>query len=381
MTQRLYDDAYIKDFDATVTGCIERDGAYCVTLDKTAFFPEGGGQSSDVGFLDSIPVTYVYARDQEIYHVTEQALPVGARVQGHIDWSLRFHNMQNHTGEHIVSGVLHSMFGYENVGFHLSREEVTLDTSGELSREELLLVERKANEIVTENIPVKIWYPDSLTLAELAYRSKLDLTQNVRIVTIGAYDNCACCAPHVDRTGAVGLIKLLDAIRYKGGMRIRLKCGFSALDDYNDKYENVRRISSWLSAKQTEAAEAVQGLFSQITELKNMLATQKKRYMDLRLAQPDCAGEIVFVIVDGFDRNDLRELANRGIEKANIFVAFSPISETEFCYVCAGRSDVRALTADMNLALSGKGGGSAKMTQGSVHASAQEISAFGRAYV
>ena len=251
MTRRLfYEDAYIDAFDAVVTGCEMVVDAWSVTLDRTAFYPEGGGQPGDTGALGGVRVCDTQdGPDGEIRHITDGPLAVGTAVHGQIDWPVRFSHMQHHTGEHILSGLLHSLYGVDNVGFHMGRDAVTIDLSRELSWDELLRAERLANETVWRDVPVRIEYPDAGALAALVYRSKKALFGAVRIVTVPGADVCACCGTHTARTGEVGIIKLLSAQRYKGGTRVWLCCGGRALKDYEAKNASVHAISAILSAK------------------------------------------------------------------------------------------------------------------------------------
>ena len=247
MTNRLFDfDGYCLSFTAKVLECEAQEDGFAVVLDATAFAPEGGGQRSDIGFLDGAEVVDAWMRDGVIYHRTKTPLAVGKIVLGQVDRARRIRHIQNHTGEHIVSGILHEKYGYDNVGFHnhygfnnvgfhLGSEDVTLDLDGTVDESMLRAIEREANEIVVSNVVVQVAYPDAETLASLSYRAKLDLTEDVRIVTIEGVDACACCAPHVNRTGEIGMIKLISAMRYKGGTRIHMKCGFDALGEYYAK--------------------------------------------------------------------------------------------------------------------------------------------------
>ena len=271
MTEKLYEkDAYIKEFTATVIDCISADNAFKIILDKTAFFPEGGGQASDMGVLDETEIFDVQIEDKTIYHYAKEPIKVGSEIIGKIFFERRFFFMQNHTGEHIVSGIAHRYFGVNNVGFHLSEDFVTVDFDKELSREQLNIVEYLANQTVWQNLPVRAYFPTEEELEKTEYRSKKEIDGAVRLVEIKDTDICACCAPHVKNTGEIGIIKLLDTEKMRGGIRIILKCGNFALQDYKNKYQNVSQISTLLSAKQENAYESVQKLDEKCT-----IASQK----------------------------------------------------------------------------------------------------------
>ena len=248
-TRKLYyEDVHQTDFTAVVMECVpdKEEGYYRIVLDASAFFPEEGGQSADKGTLNGQEVLDVSIKQGILYHKAACELPAGTRVTGHVDWNRRFDFMQQHSGEHMISGFMHSHFGLENVGFHLSDREVTLDMNGEVSLEQLRLIEQEANAYVWKNLPVNISWPSSEELLSLNYRSKLALTENVRIVEIPGVDLCACCAPHVDTTGQIGLIKVVNVQSHRGGVRINILCGDRALADYTEKQDSVWAISSLL---------------------------------------------------------------------------------------------------------------------------------------
>ncbi|MBQ8469110.1 MAG: alanyl-tRNA editing protein, partial [Clostridia bacterium] len=287
-TEKLYDvDAYSKTFSATVISCDPVEGSpdtYAVVLNRTAFFPEGGGQYADTGTLDAVHVRDVQVSDEGIItHYCDGALTPWAQVTGVLDWEQRFQRMQNHTGEHIVSGTVHRLFGYDNIGFHLGDGEVTCDFNGELSEEQLREVEQVANRAVWDNVEVLCEYPDPELLPTLQYRSKLDLTEDVRLVTIPGYDVCACCAPHVKRTGEVGVIKLVNSEKAHGGTRVHMLCGPWALEDYQVKQKNIMRIVDLTSTPQEGTAEAVEALQAQNGHLTHELSVERVKQAQIAL--------------------------------------------------------------------------------------------------
>ena len=221
MTEKLfYQDSHIAEFEAEVLSCTAAGAGYEIELDRTAFFPEGGGQYADTGMLGGVRVTDVQERDGRVLHMTDGPLDAGMRVTGRIDWEERFMKMQQHSGEHIVSGLVHARFGYNNVGFHLGTEDCTMDFGGVLTDEQLMEIEREANRAVWKNLEIEALYPTEEELKKLQYRSKIEIEGQVRIIVIPGYDVCACCAPHVKRTGEIGLIKLNHMQHYKGGVRV-----------------------------------------------------------------------------------------------------------------------------------------------------------------
>ena len=273
MTEKLfYQDSHRTEFTAKVISCEEAKDEYRVVLDQTVFFPEGGGQYADTGMLGDTEVTDVHEKDDVIYHTTKAPLEAGSEVNGKINWDERFEKMQQHTGEHIVSGIVHERFGYNNVGFHLGSDYCTMDFDGPISKEQLKEIEAAANEAVYQDLEIKILYPSKDELKDLDYRSKIEIEGQVRIVEIPGYDVCACCAPHVKTTGEIGAIKLVSMVNYKGGERITMLCGRRAMRDYEKKDSMTKEISALLCAKEYEVAEAVGRLKSEQTRMKSQIA-------------------------------------------------------------------------------------------------------------
>lgn len=375
-TEKLYYiDSHLFDFEATVLDCRKTEKGWAAILDRTAFFPEGGGQPADTGFIASIPVTDVQEQGGEILHFCGEALPMGAHLPCRVEREQRLVRMQNHSGEHIVSGLAHELYGCENVGFHMGEDCMAIDFDRELSWQQLMEVETLANRAVRENLPVLCSFPEGEVLQTLEYRSKLDLTENVRIVEIPGIDRCACCAPHVERTGEIGLIKILDAERHRGGVRLSLCCGMLALKDYRVKQENIAAISQALSAKRHETAEAVSRLLTEQQKNKERIAALS---MELaRLKAEDCpATEGNLCVFDNvLDEVALRELVNLLMEKCDgIAAAFSGSDETGYRYIMGSRQvDLRRCAKELNRLIDGRGGGKPRMIQGSAAASSARI--------
>ena len=373
MTNLLYNkSSYIKEFTAVVLSCEPlTDGAYAITLDRTAFFPEQGGQGCDTGTLGGVPITDVQIKDGTVIHTAALPLAVGDTVVGMLDWDKRFDRMQNHTGEHIVSGILHSKFGYDNVGFHLGDAVMTLDTSGELTSEQITDVEMAANRAVYENVAVLVSYPEASALADMEYRAKLELTEDVRIVTIPGWDVCACCAPHVSHTGEVGMIKIIDAIRWKGGMRLTLVCGARALADYSMRQAELSRISVALSAKAEETYDAFCRVQNTVSEQKSEIVRLKRELLDLRLAAVDATDGNLCLFLSDADNDMLRAAVNACVPKCGgICGVFSGNDADGYRFVIGAKTiPLRARAKEITAALDGRGGGSDQMIPGSVKAS------------
>ena len=378
MTEKLYyKDAYISNFDATVRSASSYGEGYRVTLDKTAFFPNEGGQSADRGYIGDARVIDVAEIDGEIYHLTDKAVPIGATLACAINFEERFEKMQLHTAEHIVCGIIHSRYGYENVGFHLGEDVVTFDISSVMTREMLDEVEDEANLAVFKNIPVVASFPTSEELAKRKYRSKLDITEGVRLVEIDGVDSCACCAPHVAATGEIGIIKLLDFEKHRGGVRIYLTAGKRALLDYRRRYELTKTVSGYLSKPQYVIDEAVCELLSERDELRRrLLLSQISRLKLLADSEPSVDGCRVFDVPDA-DITALREFCNIMSAKSDGYIVAVSQSDGAYRYVISKREgEVSDFVKAANAALSGKGGGRGPMATGNFSAAIEDIKTY-----
>lgn len=377
-TQRLYEeDAYCREFTARVLSCRRVGEQYAVVLDRTAFFPEGGGQAADAGTLAGIPVLDVQIRNQVILHTLTAPLPEGSEVTGLLDWNTRFSRMQKHTGEHMVSGLIHRNWGLDNVGFHLGREDVTLDINGVLSRQQLDEVEDLANRAVWDNRPVRAWFPSPEEQTFLSYRSKKAVDGALRIVEVEGIDRCACCAPHVARTGEIGMILLLDAIHYKGGMRIHLQCGQDALLEHRMRFRETEAAAAALSVKPPELTAAVGRLLAQRDELSRQLHKERSRRAADYVRQATIEELTPMFRSDPLDNAAMRQvlegLLERGISPAGLFVGEDA---TGYRFAVMGSVDLPSLARRMKEELGSRGGGSAEIVQGQVNATAETIRAF-----
>ena len=373
MTEKLYyKSAYISEFEAEVVSFIQGDGYFDLLLNKTAFFPEEGGQSSDNGYISNSKVTYVYEKEGEIYHRVDK-LPPEKEVFCKIDFAERFDKMQQHTAEHILSGVIHALYGYDNVGFHLGDDIVTFDINHPLTREQLDTVENIANQAVFDNIKVETFFPSSGELEQMSYRSKLDIKENVRIVKIGEVDSCACCAPHVAYTGEVGLIKCLDFMSHRGGVRITMCAGNRALRDYREKYSNIREISAMLCEPQNTTAQGLSKYIADKEKLKLELRTLRKAYAEM-LAESVEAEKNCVKILELVEMDELRDFANKAVENVGGILVSLIGNDGDYKYIMASKSiDLRAISKDINEKLSGRGGGQPRMIQGSLYTTLDKI--------
>lgn len=377
-TEKLYYlDAYIKEFEAEVLSCEECDIGFDTVLDKTAFFPEEGGQYSDKGYIDGVYVFDVQEKDGIIHHYSKEPINVNKSVQCSINFEERFDKMQQHTAEHMISGFFHKLYGIENTGFHLGAVDVTLDTSKPVTKEQLSEVERLVNIAVFKNIKIETSFPKSQELKNLDYRSKLDLTENVRIVDIGDVDSCACCAPHVAYTGEVGMVKFVDAIKRKEGSRIRMLAGLRAYDYVAKITSEASAVSVMLSAPVTEISGEVENLLASKKALESEKASMGREMAEAFAASfSGTDGNAVFYY-PMLDTEAMRTFVNKCAPKVKgVLVALSG-EEGNYKYVIYSESsDFGNIVKEANASLLGRGGGKSPMASGTYKASLLEIKSF-----
>ena len=372
-----YESAYIKEFDATVTSCTEGgDGSFFVCLDRTAFFPEQGGQGCDRGTIidkegRELSVKHVYISDGIITHVIGEAIPPGSSVHGVIDFDHRFSNMQQHTGEHIFSGIVHSRFGYDNVGFHLSDSEVTMDYNGPLSDSDIAEIELAVNVAVWSNVQVICTFPSDEELRGLEYRSKKELSGAVRVVTIPGFDVCACCAPHVQNTGEIGLLKVVRTQNYKGGVRVSILCGKRALEYVAGEHRIVEELVGIFTTGQDRIISSVEKMQSDMGELKGQVIALQNRLMDYELSAIDKSLRNVFLVKEpSFDQNQMRKAVNMlSAEHPGFCGIFSGDAGKGYRYIIASGTeglDLSGLQDMLRREFGAKGGGKGSMIQGSL---------------
>ena len=376
MTEKLYYiDSHMAEFSARVLSCEAEKEHFLVVLDRTAFFPEGGGQLPDTGFIGEARVSDVQEKDGIIYHTCNEYLPLGAELPCRIDFAQRLRRMHSHSGEHIVSGIAHRLYGCENVGFHMGEESMTIDLNIELTWDELMEVERRANEAVRRDLPIRAWLPEEDELKTLDYRSKLELTENVRIVEIEGYDLCACCAPHIKRTGEIGIIKLLDSMRHRGGIRVTLICGEDAYNDYRLRQESVTEISRLLSAKREDVAPAVLRVLRENQSIREKCDRLSMELVRVKAESVSPTEGSICLFDSVLDDIAQRELANLLMEKCGgLACVFCGSDDEGWRYIIGSKTvDLRKNTKAINAAIEGRGGGSVQMIQGRAAARKENI--------
>ena len=375
-TEKLYyTDSHMQEFTAAVIACEEDRDGYRVVLNRTAFFPEGGGQAGDIGWINETPVTDTKEKCGIIYHMMKEPVEPGTVVKGRVNFEERFSRMQQHTGEHIISGIVHSLYGYDNVGFHLGADVTTMDFSGELTQDQVQEVELRANRAVFANLPVNILYPSKEELQVLEYRSKIEIEGQVRIVAIPGVDMCACCAPHSSFTGDVGLIKSLSCERHRGGCRVTMVSGIRALKDYQEKQKNVTAVSVALSAKPEKIGEAVIHQKEQSAKLREQMNQIQAVYLKEKLSTIRPEDRFVCIFEEEMDTVAVRNFVNEAMELCGgICGAFVGTDETGYRYILGSRTiNLREFVKELNDRFQGKGGGKPEMVQGSLTGKRQEI--------
>jgi len=377
-TEKLYyEDSHKKRFQAKVLSCRRSPRGWEAVLDRTAFYPEGGGQPGDTGALAGVRVLDTHEREGEIVHLCQGPLPVGETVEGSLDWDRRFSLMQQHSGEHILSGLVHARFGWDNVGFHMGADMVTIDFSGPVTWQALMELEREANEKIWANLPFQITYPSPEELKSIPYRSKKELTGQVRIVTVPGVDVCACCGTHVERTGEIGLIKIFSCQKFHEGVRLELLCGGPAYTYLSGIQEQNRENSGLLSAKPLETAAAVRRLLDEQAALK-LRAGQLEEQAFAQKAQALAGTGDALIFEPGLSPEGVRRLCAAVLETCGGVAAVFSGADGEGYKYAVGREngDVRALVKALNETLSGRGGGKPFFAQGSVQAARAQIEAF-----
>lgn len=377
-TRKLYyEDSHLTQFSAEVLTCEETKGGYAVTLSATAFYPEGGGQAGDTGVLGNVRVLDTQEENGQILHLCDGPLNPGQTVAGNIDYAPRFLRMQQHSGEHMISGILHRRYGVHNTGFHMGSEIITIDFDGVIPKEDLPEIEAEANRGVWQNIPIKCWYPSQEELPNVFYRTKRALLWPVRIVQIPGFDSCACCGTHVQRTGEIGLIKLLSVIPFRGGSRMEMACGSAALKLLNEAYDQNKLVSQAFSAKLEETGAAAQKMNDTLAQLKYRITGLEMRVFSQIAKGYEGTGNVCH-FEDGLDSTGIRVLADAIADHCGGTVAVFSGSDGEgygFC-LATREGDLRELCKTMTKTLNGRGGGKPQFQQGRLNAEKSRIEGF-----
>lgn len=377
-TKKLYYvNSHLSQFFGRVLCCQPCDRGFEVILDQTAFYPEGGGQAADTGTLGTVRVLDVRERGGAIVHLCDGPVTVGQTLEGTIDYNLRFDRMQQHSGEHIVSGLINRRWGFHNTGFHMGTESTTIDFDGVIPAEALPELERLANEAVWQDLEVNCSVPAPEVLPTIPYRSKRALPWPVRIVEIPGYDICACCGTHVARTGEIGIIKLLSVIPFRGGVRMEMACGNRALGILNRAYDQNRQVSQAFSAQWQETGEAARKMNDLLSQYKFRITALERQIFAATAAGYAGAGDVVH-FEDGLDNVAVRELADAIAQVCGGTAAvFSGSDDAGYAFCLVSRTDdLRPLGKDLTRSLNGRGGGKPDCQQGRLQSTREAIAAF-----
>lgn len=363
MTIRLFDqDPAMLVFSAQVLSCQSGKGGYEVELDQTAFFPEGGGQGADHGLLNESRVLDVHDHQGTILHLVDTPLPVGCQVTGQVDAQRRLAMSQQHSGEHILTGIIHGKYGYDNVGFHIGTDAVTVDFNGPLTEEQIREAELLANQVIWKNTPIHAWFPDRAELETIAYRSKKAIDGAIRIVSVEGVDTCACCGTHMATAGGVGQIKVINWMNYKGGVRLFILCGVRALEYEDQMQQQMKKTAQALSVKSEQLCSAVERLKTERDGLKSKCDLLSQRVFDAQAAME--TGAVRLVNAEWLDSANLRRAASQLAEGAVLGGVIIPRGNGWSYALCAASADVRPVAKELASTFGGKGGGTADMVQG-----------------
>lgn len=381
-TEKLYyADPFLKDFTAKVLSCDQVKSGWAAVLDRTAFYPEGGGQPADQGTLDGVNVLDVHEKNGQVFHICENPVEIGETVTGHIDWTRRFDHMQQHSGEHILSGILCEAYHCDNVGFHLGADTVTIDYNTDITWEQALEAERRANDYIYADVPIEITYPSREELKSIDYRSKKELTGQVRIVRFPGADCCACCGTHVLRSGQVGLIKILSCQKFRDGVRMEILCGRRALDYLSKAWEQNRAVGQRLSVKIFDTAAAVERLKAELNDAKARQTQLEDELFSRVAAEQTDKGDVV-LFRSSLRTDGVRKLADAVSRACGGLAAVFAEEDGQYQYalIRADGGDISSLVKDLNTALRGRGGGRNGFAQGFVQSGKAEIEAFFEAF-
>ena len=379
-TEKLYyADAFLQEFTANVLECADWKGKPALVLDRTAFYPEGGGQPADHGTINGVAVLDVHEKDGVVFHIVEKPVENVENAICRIDWKRRFDHMQQHSGEHIISGILCEMFHCDNVGFHMGADTVSIDYNTDITWEQAMEAQRRANAVIAADVAAEITYPSPEELAALDYRSKKELTGQVRIVRFPTADCCACCGTHVLRAGQVGLLKILSCQKFREGVRMEILCGNRALEFFDTVYDQNRAVAQALSVKMHATADAVERLQEELNSTRYQ-AAQLENQLFTQMAQAYAAAGDVVVFQPPMQPTSVRRLCDAVAKECGGLCAVFAGENSQYNYALgrADGADISSFVKAMNAALNGRGGGRNGFAQGTAAASQAEIEAFFR---
>ncbi len=377
MTEKLYyQDSYNFSFEANIYQIINGD-KIAVILDRTCFFPEGGGQKSDIGYIGNSFVYDVQEIDGIIYHYVKDLsdLECNKIYNCKIDGNIRFSRMQAHTGEHILSGLAYKYFGAENVGFHMDETQLmTVDFDLPLSPEQVSFLENESNRCIYENHPVKSEIYTVEDAKNLRYRSKIEFSDYIRIVSISDVDMCACCAPHLNCTAQVGLLKILSCISHRGGVRLSLICGIAAFNDYKDKFKQILNISSMICSPHDKTDAGVEQLISQNKDIRKKISDQKERLFNF-ICDSVTYEDFIIMSFNDFNAEELRLLSNKLSSKSQYGVFLFTGNDYNGYSYCFNSDIINSsdFLREMKASINATGGGKGNIIQGKIQCDKQSI--------
>lgn len=376
MEKLYYEDQYIRDFTCEIEEVKEVDGKFHVVLDRTAFFPGGGGQSCDVGHIEGLPVIDVYEENGIVYHVMDKKPMKIHRVKASIDWDKRFDGMQQHLGQHVLSGCFFSLFKANTVGIHLGKDVSTVDIEGVLSEETIRSAEKAANEVTKRNLKVEFLTPTKSELKKLQLRRALPNTnESIRVVRIDDLDINACCGVHPKSTLELQAIKIKKWEKHKGATRIEFLAGDRAVQDYFEKDNFTREICKYLNCNSTEAINAIKNLTEELRQVSNENKKIKIDIGDYQIKEmvenAEKIEEVAIVkhIYEDGDSRHITKVASKIVDENKAIVLFANKSADKVNLIFMCSKDLKGISMDVLLKdaitlIDGRGGGSAFAAQG-----------------
>ena len=372
----FYEDQYIKSFEASIVDIKEKEGKYYITLDKTAFFPGGGGQSSDLGTIDGLNVIDIIEEKNEIIHILNEKPKTIENVHCEIDWNRRFDGMQQHLGQHVLSGCFFNLFNANTVGIHLGKDISTVDIVGTISEEQIIEVERKANEIILENHKVEFVMTTRKEAKSLGLRRELATKdQGIRVVKIQDLDINACCGVHPNSTLELQLIRIKGIENHKGNTRIEFLAGNRAVLNYLDSDRILGKVCNTLSAGYEEVEKSISNLLHNYREVREENSKIRIKLAEFEVNELVQSGEVVdevSIIKKIYSEENMKfltKLANTIVEEDNrvILFAIKDKDKANLLFSCSKNLkslNMGTLLKDAISLIDGNGGGSNILAQG-----------------
>ncbi len=369
--EKIYEnDSFLFECDVKVVSCDKDNDQYIVQLDRTPFFPTGGGQPCDLGTIGEVNVTDVLESGEDVIHICDAPLKAGKTYLAQVDSERRWDFMQQHIGEHILSFGFWKLFEFNNVGFHLNEEFATLDLDGIPTAEQIREAEEFANKIVTDDAPIKVYHCTREELNKKPFRKASEKSgYNPRIVEVVGSDICTCCGTPLKSSGQVGMIKIFKTEKLRGGLRIYFYCGKRTYKDVTAKSDLIKELCDSFSCDMGRLTDSIKGLREEISSLKAELKIRADLLMGMKASELIKSGENpIITCQDKTTPKEAKTLLNILIEKEEItaVVVYNDGNRVGYLVGCgkASNGDCKNICELLNCVLNGKGGGNKTFAQG-----------------